>query len=582
MGGDWKSKLAKGASVSCLLLSTSLGWTQEKSPSLAPPLLLPQVFEDEVEEVVVPQTEATAQPTQAGAAEKIAPVPVPPAKEYDAPPAPEGVVPAPQEAQVMVPPPAPPAPAPAAPKKKVPPVFPGPKVLPPTGPYKPLYFDNDFSYKSKPDHDYVFGEELKNLEYCIADTEVVFSTGGELRHRCMNEDNRLRPGGPIQADNQLWRWRHYMDLKVGDRIRGYVEGIHAQSFGEDAPVQAIDENRWDLLNAFVDVKLFELDGNIHNVRYGRQEMLFGRQRFTSPLDWANTRRNFEGGRYWIKGEKFRFDAFHVNPVNSATGFRPVAVYDSRYDQANYDVHFSGTYFTYTGWENRNLDAYWFWLDTEGQDVLRPDGNRHTVGTRYSQLFPIIECGQTARVWDLDLEAAYQGGLDNGQAVEAGFATAIIGHTWKQPAWTPRISGLFYYGSGDLNRTDGLNNTVQVPFPLGHAYWALSDNLGGQNLINYSIQGEIKPTSKTSLVAAWHNFSLASGQDRAYNVAGAPVGTPGNGTGLGNAFDIYSYYAFNPNFDIQMGNSWFFYGNFIQNTTPRGDARQFYIQTSFRY
>ena len=45
-----------------------------------------------------------------------------------------------------------PAPAPkpkpkAAPKKKVPPVFPGPKPLPPTGAYKPIYSDNDFSYK---------------------------------------------------------------------------------------------------------------------------------------------------------------------------------------------------------------------------------------------------------------------------------------------------------------------------------------------------------------------------------------------------------------------------------------------------
>ena len=62
----------------------------------------------------------------------------------------------------------------------------------------------------------------------------------------------------------------------------------------------------------------------------------------------------------------------------------------------------------------------------------------------------------------------------------------------------------------------------------------------------------------------------------------PVGTPGNGRDVGQALDLYGYYAFNPNFDIQLGYSWFWYGQYIDNVAPRGDATQFYVQTSFRY
>jgi hypothetical protein len=466
-----------------------------------------------------------------------------------------------------------------APKKKAPPVFPGPKVLPPTGPYKPLYFDNDFSNKGKPGEPYVFGEEAKLMKFEFLDVDCVFSTGGEIRHRYLDQDNRLQPGGPGRSTYDQLRWRHYFDLKAGDNLRFYVESIFADSYGEDLPAQAIDVNRWDFLNAFVDVKLFDTEtGGTQTLRYGKQELLFGRQRLVSPLDWANTRRNFEGFRYLVKEKDWKMDLFAVNPLNSATGFRSVTQFDNQLDKANRDVWFSGTYFTYTAIENTNIDLYWMWLDDSEPTAGRADGNRHTFGARLAKLFPVDD----ASVWDLDIEGGYQFGRDFGQDVQAGFATAILGHTWKKLPWTPRISGLAYYGSGDNDPTDDENNTFCVMFPLGHAYWAISDNLSGQNLIDLCAQAEVKPTAKTALVSAWHHFQLASGDDVLYNVAGAPVGTPGNGRDVGQALDLYGYYAMNANLDLQLGYSWFWYGEFIDRTTPRGDCTQFYVQTSVRY
>jgi len=466
----------------------------------------------------------------------------------------------------------------AAPVKKAPPAFPGPKTLPNTGPYKPLFFDNDFSYKNDPCHDPVCFDEWKLVPFCLCETDFVFSTGGEIRHRYINQDNRLQPGGPGQTDQNLWRWRHYLDLKAGDHLRFYVEGIHGDMFGEELPPVGPDENRWDLLNAFVDILVYSDGAQTQTLRYGRQELLFGRQRLVSPLDWSNTRRNFEGFRYLVKDQGWKLDLFAVNPVNAATGFTPFPKYRNRFDEANRDVWFSGAYYTYTAIENTNVELYWLWLNDNEPVVGRADGDRHTVGARYTRLMP-VDCG---RVWDLDVEAAYQFGEDNGQDVQAGFATAVFGHTWKSLPWSPRIGGLFYYGSGDVDPNDATTNTFTVLFPLGHAYWGLTDNLSGQNLYDYSLQCDVKPTGRTTLTAAYHVFQLASDDDRLYNVAGAPLGTPDNGHSIGDALDLYGTFALNPNFDVQAGYSWFWYGSYVERTLPRDDATQFYVQTSLRY
>lgn len=458
------------------------------------------------------------------------------------------------------------------------PVFPSPKTLPNTGPYKVLYFDNDFSFKNQPGHAYVFGEEWKLVPFKFCAMDCVFSMGGEVRHRVMTQDNRLQPGGPGQTDFNQWRWRHYFDVKMGDSVRFYVEGLHADTFGEDLPPTTIDENRWDIQNAFVDLVLFETETGSQTLRYGRQELLYGRQRLVSPLDWANTRRNFEGFRYLIKERDWKVDLLAVNPVNSATGYAEFPDSSDRFDEPNRHVWLSGAYANYAGFKNTSIDLYWLWLNDNRPTAGRADGDRHTIGSHYARLFPTGH----GRVWDLDVEAAYQFGDDNGQNVQAGMATAVLGHSWKEAYWSPRLSGLFYYGSGDVDPTDGTTNTFSVLFPLGHAYWALSDNLSGQNLYDYCLQADVKPTGKTTLTAAYHIFELASNGDVVYNVAGAPIGTPDNGTSVGEALDLYGSFALNPNFDIQTGYSWFWYGEFIERTTPRGDCTQFYLQTSMRY
>lgn len=459
-------------------------------------------------------------------------------------------------------------------------------VKPPANPYKPLFYDNTFgSYLSNPDHPYLLGERFKEMPLGDDCSPYTLSVGGELRHRYMHEQNRLRPGGPVNTDYNLWRWRQYFDLQLGDYARVYFEGLDGSIFDNDLPPTPIDINRWNVQNAFVDVKLHEWNGAPGWFRYGRQEMLYGSQHLISPLDWSNTRRNFEGFKYFHHTETVHIDAFITNPVNAAAGNQPLTRYDNGTDKPDTSVTFSGIYATILSDGGPELlDLYYLWLRDETNTPNRPDGSRHTAGGRFKTTREVQDdCCQVTRIWDFETEGAYQFGNDDGKRVSAGFFTSVLGHTWTTVPWSPRLSGLFYYGSGNSDPNGSTNNTFNTLYPLGHAYWGIIDNLSGQNLYDWSLQLNAKPTKKVGLVGAFHWFEKATTNDYLYNVAGAPTGTLGGSRDIGQEFDLIGTYTFNPNFNIQAGYSWFWYGDFVgDNIPPRNTATQFYVQTTLRF
>ncbi|QDT39992.1 hypothetical protein Pan241w_00450 [Gimesia alba] len=456
---------------------------------------------------------------------------------------------------------------------------------PAPNPYKGLFFDNTFgAYLSNPNSPWLLGERFKMMPLGDECSPYTLSAGGELRHRYMHEQNRLRPGGPINTDYNLWRWRQYFDLQISDVARVYFEMLDGSIFDNELAPLAIDINRWNVQNAFVDVKLHEWDGAPGWFRYGRQEMLYGAQRLVSPLDWSNTRRNFEGFKYFHHSDSVHIDAFITNPVNAAAGNTPLSYYDNGADKPDTSVTFSGIYMTFLSDEPHVLDLYYLWLRDETVTPNRPDGSRHTIGSRFKTTSEVQDaCCEVTGIWDFETEGAYQFGNDNGQRVSAGFFTSVLGHTWTKLPWSPRLSGLFYYGSGNHDPNGSTNNTFNTLYPLGHAYWGIIDNLTGQNLYDYSLQLNAKPSKKVGLVGAFHWFEKATANDYLYNVAGAPIGTTGGSRDIGQELDLIGTYTFNPNFNIQAGYSWFWYGSFVgTNIPPRNTATQFYVQTTIRY
>ena len=189
---------------------------------------------------------------------------------------------------------------------------------PPKQPWPPIspdtfsFFDADFRYLDNPknkQHDW-----LDCLKRIHPNDCWLLSFGGEERFQYKHEiANGFRMNG---QDNtyQLNRTRLYADVWYRDYFRVYAEYIDAQAMNEQIKPLPIDIWKNSFLNLFTDIKLFTYNNNPVYFRGGRQELLYGSQRLISPLDWANTRRTFEGYKGFYRSAKFDLDAFWVRPV----------------------------------------------------------------------------------------------------------------------------------------------------------------------------------------------------------------------------------------------------------------------------
>ena len=229
--------------------------------------------------------------------------------------------------------------------------------------YKGVFYANDFSYLNDPCYDGppMLGDSLKGLMGGKLDI------GGEARMRYHNEDNHRGLGLTGRDDNFfLTRYRMFANLRVNENFRIFGEYLYADSGGETFNNRPIEENRGEIQNLFVDTRLTDS----FTFRAGRQELLLGAQRYISPLDWANTRRTFDGYRGTYTGENWTVDGFFVNTVNR----NPAN--ESKIDDTNWDVDFFGVYGSNANTAVGTLEAYYLGLNN---DIVNFD--YHMLGSR---------------------------------------------------------------------------------------------------------------------------------------------------------------------------------------------------------
>ena len=81
----------------------------------------------------------------------------------------------------------------------------------------------------------------------------------------------------------------HADLRLGKKVRFFAEGKTALATDRTLPGgrRPLDVDEGDLQQAFVDVKTTLSDKSDMTFRFGRQELLFGKQRLVSPLPWGS-------------------------------------------------------------------------------------------------------------------------------------------------------------------------------------------------------------------------------------------------------------------------------------------------------
>ncbi len=443
-----------------------------------------------------------------------------------------------------------PATAPAAaPKKDTP--------NPAAKAFNVLFYANDFSYLNDSyDGPRYLGDNWKNMP---VGRNGRLSIGGETRYRYHSERGMGSQAGQLgfqdtENDFGLTRLRLFADYKVNDRIRLFAEGIYADvvhSNDEFIP-RGIDRNYGDILNLFADVKISDNT----TVRVGRQELLFGAQRLVSPLDWANTRRTFDGVRTISKYDDWNVDAFWTQPVQ---------VVRNELDQGNSDVGFYGLYSTYKGMENANLDLYYLGLDFDQNFSVNTFGSR-LYGNRGD--------------WLYDCEGSIQTGTNSvtGADIEAYAMTAGIGRKLKNMSWNPQLWFYYDYASGDqpgtINRFEGFNQL----FPLAHKYLGFIDAVARQNISAPNVQLVMNPTKKLKLLFWYHNFSAVQANQIIPGVA-VPSAQQAGSEDFGNELDFIANLNINPRNSLLVGYSHLWRGDRIIGDT---DADFFYLQVTRRF
>jgi len=387
------------------------------------------------------------------------------------------------------------------------------------------------------------------------------NVGGQMRFR-WESFSGIGFGAPADPNDawMLGRIRAHADLHVGTFARIFTEVIYADQWEtRELGARAIDKNRGDLLNLFG-----EIQGNVMGGKaglwVGRHELQTAKQRLVSPLDWANTRRTFQGLGGWYKRGFQTLQAWVTHPV--------VIDKDAFDDDWNDDVTFWGA-----DYENAALNCLTWGAYVYGLNVDTPalNHNRYTIGARIDG-----RIGGTR--WDYDAEAAWQLGDVNNDDISAYMASLTLGYKPCVACYDPRLAVGFDIASGDDDPNDSSVGTFNQLFPLGHKYLGHADLIGRQNVVAARIEGHVKLAKKLSLSAWFHMFWRADTADAAYNAGGGILRAPGGNTdsAVGTELDIMLKYKIDRHWVAFIEWAHFTPGDFIDNTGAHDNVDVVYL------
>jgi hypothetical protein len=312
------------------------------------------------------------------------------------------------------------------------------------------------------------------------------------------------------------------------------------------------------LNLFADVKLGTLESAPAYLRVGRQELLYGSQRLISTLDWANTRRTFQGVKVFRHGAQFDLDAFWT---------RPVVVDPSHFDEWDEDRDFTGVWGSYRPRKSDVVDLYFLSLNDRrdvapGRGGKLGESNIYTLGSRYAGGYNQVLC---------EIEGMFQFGDWSNQDLSAGAVAAGVGYYFPSVMMNPQMWVRYDYASGDSNPGSGdTRSTFNQLFPFGHYYLGFLDRVGRQNINDFNVQFAAYPIAWLTAIFQYHHYWLASRRDALYNAAGQPsrVDPTGQaGVDVGDEIDFRFNVHVSTHQDVFFGYSRLFAGEYIERSFP---------------
>ncbi len=398
------------------------------------------------------------------------------------------------------------------------------------------------------------------------------SFGGSYRFRFENDSNRRFGASTPQAQSfYLNRLFLFADAQIAQRVRLFGEFKIAGITGNELPAPAPAHDKPDVQNLFAHIDLIKQPARKLALRFGRQEMQFGKQRLISPLDWLNARRTFDGGRVSASVSAWKFDAFVTRLVEQD----PEEV-----NRADESQLFSGVYAQRTV-KGRSVAFYYLSLNED--DALARSGNGVAGDFHYQTLGAAFDGSH--KNFDWTTEAAYQFGSFSSDDISAYMLAFEGGYTLHQAWAKPRFSLGLDLASGDKDPADNKKQTFHQLFPLAHPYFGWADQVARQNIRAATLSLTLRPHARFSVKAQALGFSLAQAKDAFYNAAGAAVRrstTGAAGKELGSEIDAEVTFNFNVHLSVMLGYARFMPGDFIKKTGLAETHNLFYVMVPVRF
>lgn len=424
-----------------------------------------------------------------------------------------------------------------------------------------LRYDEDYAYLRDPSaRSGAWWEPLKFIPLTRSG-DVYLTLGNEtrLRYEVLHNDNF--GDGPQDEDGYLWlRMLPLADLHAGEHLRFFGQLISAWALDREPFERGIDENRFDVLQAFADFRFALPPPDQHlTIRVGRQMLKYGSDRLISNRYGPNVLQTFDGVKAFAELGLWQVDAFWVRPVES--DLRELD------DKADNKRALWSLYLTrhFDSKKEKGLDAYY--IGYENDDATFNQGSarerRHTLGAR---LFG------NAAGWDWNAEGFYQFGTFGAGNIRAWSVGSDTGYTFSNLRWPPRLSLKANIISGDDDPSDANLQTFNALFPRGK-YFGEMGLLGPYNLINLhpSMELELNQHWSASLAALF--YWRESTGDGIYDNAGNLVRPNGSSSARyigGQAEFLVNYHPFR-NLEFECAVSRFAPGRFIEETGRSDDA-----------
>jgi hypothetical protein len=381
-------------------------------------------------------------------------------------------------------------------------------------PYTLLRFNEDYRYLSAPGSKTDLFDPVKYIPLNRADPNSYLSFGGEIRERYEHYTNPGfgLSGQPEHDDYLLQRITLSADWHVNGNVRFFVQGISGIQVGGEAPAPPVQQDPFDLQQAFADFKLTDFpDAQDYLVlRGGRFEMTYGSGRLVATRAGPNIPFKFDGVQLIDAIAGAKIYAFVTKPAREQKD----TFDDEIPGQLFWGVY--GTTPTLIPQLGLKADLYYLGFQDDQAHYAAGTGNeeRHTLGTR---LFGKVSG------FDYDIEPVIQFGRFATQNILAWTFASQVGYRFEGAPWHPRLGTQFDVASGD--KPGGSFSTFN-PLYFKSGYFNDASVIRPSNLIDVHPTLQLLPRDNLLITLGSDVLWRDTVDDAIYNPGGKIIIPPG--------------------------------------------------------